>query len=98
MTIFTGEEEIMASYATESLVNALTTVPGVAERFAASPEAVFNERGVPQAERAALLEGSPPALAGIGLHPILQIHYFIGTKSPVAERLDGSLLDRLGGK
>ena len=85
----------MASFATESLVNALTTVPGVAERFAADPQGVFDERNVPAAERPALLEGSPPALAQIGLHPILMIHFFLGTKSPIAARLDGSLLNRL---
>lgn len=87
----------MASYATEALVQALTTVEGVAERWATDPKALFEERAIPESERAALLEGTPPALAAIGLHPILQIHYFIGTRSPVAAGLDGRLLDRLGG-
>ena len=88
----------MASYATEMLVQSLTTTPGAAERFASDRESVFDACGIAEPERAALREGTPPALAGIGLHPILQIHFFIGTKSPVAARLDGSLLNRLGGQ
>jgi 2'-aminobiphenyl-2,3-diol 1,2-dioxygenase small subunit len=54
---------------------------GLRQRFSAAPAQVYADYGLTAAERAALDEGSPPALAGIGMHPLVQITYLV-IKSP----------------
>lgn len=85
----------MASFATERLVTHLTRDENVAQRWQSDPDRLMDEYAVPQSEREALQSGDPAQLAGIELHPILQIHYVIGTQHPMAGGLNGSLMDRL---
>lgn len=55
--------------------------PDLRQRFTVAPQQVYADYGLTPAERAALDEGSPPALAGIGMHPLVQITYLV-IKSP----------------
>lgn len=85
----------MASYKTERLAQQFFKDPEIARRFKADQEAVFDEYGVPEHEREALREGTPQALARIQLHPILCIHFLMGTDPNVQRMLSGELLNRL---
>jgi hypothetical protein len=84
-----------ASYKTHKLIQDLGGTPGLLDRFMHDRERVFEEYAIPENERAALREASPPALSAIGLHPILHIHYFLTIKHPIANLMNGRLLDRL---
>lgn len=89
-----------ASYKTHKLIQDLGNTPGLVDRFLGDRDRVFEEYAIPENERAALREASPPALGAIGLHPILHIHYFLAIKHPMAMGLmmmNGVLLDRLKG-
>ena len=85
----------MASYKTEKLVQDLSTLPGLAERYKCDRLRILDEYGVPESDRPALLNGTPPALAGIGLHPVLQIHFLLATDVNASRLFDGVLLNRL---
>jgi hypothetical protein len=85
----------MASYRTERLAQQLYVNSELARRFKADREALFDEFGVPEHEREGLREGTPQALARIRLHPILCIHFLMGTNPGVQRMLSGELLDRL---
>lgn len=67
----------MASYAVHRLIQNMSKKEGLIARLAESPADVFDEYGIIGDERVALLEASPPALASIGVHPILQMHYLM---------------------
>ena len=88
----------MASLRTENFIRDLNVRPEIGARYHSERETLFEEFQIPEDEREAMREATPPALNRIGLHPVLQIHYFIGTKHPAARHLDGGLLSRLGGK
>ena len=85
----------MASYKTERLVQQLYVNSELARRFKTDREALFDEFGVPEHEREGLREGTPQALARIQLHPILCIHFLMGTNPDASRRFNGELLDRL---
>jgi hypothetical protein len=85
----------MASYRTERLAQQLYVNSELARRFKTDREALFDEFGVPEHEREGLREGTPQALARIRLHPILCIHFLMGTDPGVQRMLSGELLDRL---
>jgi hypothetical protein len=87
----------MASYNTERLAQEMMRVPGLPERYKSDRKKVMDEYGIPEAERAALENGTPPALSSIQLHPILQIHFLMGTDPHAGQLFDGSLLNRLKG-
>jgi 2'-aminobiphenyl-2,3-diol 1,2-dioxygenase, small subunit len=59
------------------LIQALGRDAAVQARFGADPAAVFAEFGLSDAQVAALKDGSVPALAAIGVHPILRMHWFM---------------------
>ena len=65
----------MASYGTSKLLQSLIRSPELAQRLRENREAVYDEYGIPEAERKALRYGAPPDMGGIGVHPILQVHY-----------------------
>jgi 2'-aminobiphenyl-2,3-diol 1,2-dioxygenase small subunit len=67
------------------LVQDLFRQPGLLDRFRGERAAVYEEYGLNAAERAALDEGTPPALAAAGVHPILQMHYLLATNPDVAK-------------
>ncbi|MGE0874055.1 MAG: hypothetical protein AB7O31_05215 [Burkholderiales bacterium] len=75
----------MARYAVNRLVQELYRRPGLLERFRAERQAVYEEYGLDAAERAALDEGTPPALTAAGVHPILQMHYLLASNPEVAK-------------
>jgi 2'-aminobiphenyl-2,3-diol 1,2-dioxygenase small subunit len=67
----------MARYEVHRLIQDLSHRPGLLEKLSAAPDDVFSEYGLNKDERQALTEATPPALAGIGVHPILQMHYLL---------------------
>jgi hypothetical protein len=87
----------MASYRAERLAQQLYVNPQLAQRFKTDREGLFEEYGIPEFERAGLREGTPEALARIQLHPILCIHFLMGTNPDAPRRFSGELLDRLNG-
>jgi Aromatic-ring-opening dioxygenase LigAB, LigA subunit len=69
------------------LIQALGSDAGVQQRFGADPGAVFAEFGLSDAETAALKEGSIAALARIGVHPILRMHWLMMSFPEVAAHM-----------
>lgn len=74
----------MARYQVHKMIQDLSHLPGLMERFQADRQAVLTEYGLTDAEKAALTEASPPALAAIGVHPILQMHYLLFSNPDMA--------------
>ncbi len=72
-------------YAVNRLVQDLFRQPGLLERFRGERAQVYDEYGLDAAARAALDEGTPPALAAAGVHPILQMHYLLASNPDVAK-------------
>jgi 2'-aminobiphenyl-2,3-diol 1,2-dioxygenase small subunit len=88
----------MASYATHKLLQSFCRSPDLARRLADEPGALFAEFGIEEAEGAALMAGTPEALAGIGVHPILQVHFMIMASPDFRKGMDITpFLARLGG-
>jgi 2'-aminobiphenyl-2,3-diol 1,2-dioxygenase small subunit len=75
----------MGRYAVNRLVQELFRKPDLVERFRERRTEVYDAYGLDTAERAALDEGTPPALASIGVHPILQMHYLLACNPEVAK-------------
>lgn len=75
----------MARYAVNRLVQELFRQPGLLERFRERRADVYDEYGLEAAERAALDEGSPAALAAAGVHPILQMHFLLAANPEIAK-------------
>lgn len=75
----------MARYAVNKLVQELFREPGLLERFRDHRAKVYDAYGLDAAERAALDEGTPPALASAGVHPILQMHYLLACNPDIAK-------------
>lgn len=59
------------------LIQALSSDPAVQQRFGADAGAVFAEFGLSDDEVVALRDGSIPALASIGVNPILRMHWLM---------------------
>ncbi len=85
----------MASYKTERLAQEFFKNPAVVERFKTDRDGLFDEYSVPEHEREALREGTPQALARIQLHPILCIHFLMGTDPGVQRMLSGEIVNWL---
>jgi len=52
--------------------------------------------GLDERERRALRDGSPGAMGGVGVHPILQIQYLLATDPAMRSRLSvTAYLDRI---
>lgn len=58
--------------------------PAARARFVADPEPMFEQFGVPQADRPVLREGTRAALDRLGVHPSMQFKFLMATgRSPV---------------
>jgi 2'-aminobiphenyl-2,3-diol 1,2-dioxygenase, small subunit len=77
----------MARYQVHKMIQDLSHRPGLMERFQADRQGVLAEYGLTEAEKAALTEASPPALASIGVHPVLQMHYLLFSNPDMASHL-----------
>jgi 2'-aminobiphenyl-2,3-diol 1,2-dioxygenase small subunit len=75
----------MARYAVNRLVQELFRQPGLLERFQKNRSEVYDAYGLNEMERKGLDEGSPPALAEAGVHPILQMHFLLACNPDVAK-------------
>ncbi len=77
----------VARYEVHRLIQNLTKVPGLLDRLSSEPEIVFNEYGLTDQEKQVLIEASPPALASIQIHPILQMLYLIARNPGMAAQV-----------
>jgi 2'-aminobiphenyl-2,3-diol 1,2-dioxygenase, small subunit len=77
----------VARYVVHRLIQNLFKEPGLLERLANEPDAVYDAYGLDAAERLAVTEASPPALAAIGVHPILQMHLMLARNPQMAEMI-----------
>lgn len=68
----------------QRMIQALGRDPAVQQRFGADAAAVFAEFGLTPDEVSALKDGSIPALASIGVHPILRMHWLMISQPGVA--------------
>ena len=85
-----------ASYATHRLIQSLARSPELVQRYRASADAVFDEFSVPPVERDAFRSTTPGALGQIGVHPILQMQFFLATDPAMRSRLGvTAYLDRI---
>ena len=75
----------MGRYAVNRLVQELFRQPGLLERFRANRAEVYDAYGLNEEERRGLDEGTPPALAAAGVHPILQMHYLLACNPDMAK-------------
>jgi 2'-aminobiphenyl-2,3-diol 1,2-dioxygenase, small subunit len=75
----------MARYDVHRLIQNLFKEPGLLERLVTAPDAVYDAYGLDDAERKAVSDASPPALAAIGVHPILQMHLMLARNPQMAE-------------
>jgi hypothetical protein len=74
-------------HAVHRLIQALGCDAAVQQRFGADRSAVFAEFGVTSEEAAALQEGSIAALARIGVHPILRMHWLMMSQPDLASHM-----------
>jgi 2'-aminobiphenyl-2,3-diol 1,2-dioxygenase, small subunit len=74
----------MSGYAVNRLVQELFRQPGLLQRFQDRRAEVYAEYGLDATQRAGLDDGTPPALAAAGVHPILQMHYMLANNPDVA--------------
>lgn len=74
-------------HAVHRLIQSLGRDLAVQQRFGADPGAVFAEFGLNDAEVAALKDGSVPALAKIGVHPILRMHWLMMSNPEAAAHM-----------
>ncbi|MBT9462104.1 MAG: subunit of meta cleavage enzyme [Rugosibacter sp.] len=77
----------MARYEVHQLIQNLAKVPGLLDRLTSESQVVFDEYGLTEQERQALSEASPPALASIQVHPILQMLYLIARNPNMAAQV-----------
>jgi 2'-aminobiphenyl-2,3-diol 1,2-dioxygenase small subunit len=71
-------------YAVNRLVQELFANPDNLAQFKADRNALYDKYGLSAAQRAALEDGSPEALAGADMHPILQMHWAMASNPIVA--------------
>jgi hypothetical protein len=83
----------MASYATHKMLQSLCRSPELAQRMAAEPAKVCAEFGVAPDEAKAIASFDPAQLAGIGVHPILQIHLMMAVSPDFRAGMDTSFLN-----
>lgn len=74
----------MSRYAVNRLVQDLFRQPGLLERFRERRAEVYDAYELDSTTRVALDDGSPSALTGAGVHPILQMHYLLACNPDVA--------------
>jgi hypothetical protein len=76
-----------ARYAVHRLIQSLFKEPGLLDRLANAPDAVYDTYGLDAAERAALSNADPAALAALGVHPILQMHLMLARNPQIADMI-----------
>jgi hypothetical protein len=69
------------------LIARLFQEPELLARLRADRERVFEEAGLSVQERAALRDGSFRALQGIGVHPVLRMHYQMAVNPDLANHV-----------
>jgi 2'-aminobiphenyl-2,3-diol 1,2-dioxygenase small subunit len=84
----------MSSYRVNRLIQQMCRRPETIARLGSDLERVFDEFGLDENERRALRDGSPPAMGGIGVHPILQMHWTMARRPEVTETM--SVLEYAG--
>jgi 2'-aminobiphenyl-2,3-diol 1,2-dioxygenase small subunit len=67
----------MVEHRVNNLIQHMCRRPETIARLNAEPEQVFEEFGLSEAEKQALRSVDPGQMAGIGAHPILQMHYMM---------------------
>jgi hypothetical protein len=70
------------------MIQDLCRVPAGIARLQSEPEAVFDEYGLSEEERAALRSGDPSRMVvGANAHPILAMHYLFVVNPKVLEQM-----------
>lgn len=69
------------------LVERLVHEPELRERYAREPSAVLAKAGIDASHEPALASGDMGALAQIGMHPILRMHYQMILKPQMAAHM-----------
>jgi 2'-aminobiphenyl-2,3-diol 1,2-dioxygenase, small subunit len=77
----------MPSYQVNLLIQTMCRNPETIARLNADPEAVFEQFGLSEAERAALRDGSVEAMGSAGAHPILQMHWLMARQPQIMEQM-----------
>jgi hypothetical protein len=77
----------MASYHVNLLIQTMCSNPDAIARLNADPEAVFEQFGLSEAERAALRDCSMEAMRSAGAHPILQMHWLMARQPQIMEQM-----------
>jgi hypothetical protein len=86
----------MASYAVHKLLQSLCRSPDLVARLNVEPGKLCGEFQLSKAETEAVLSRDPAALARVGVHPILQIHFMMATSAEFRQQMDtSSLLPKL---
>ena len=69
------------------LIHALGRDPVLQQRFGGDREGLYRDFGISAAEAAALEDGSIAALEGIGVNPILRMHWLMMTDPAAASHM-----------
>ena len=77
----------MSQFGAQKFVEQVGRNPPLIEQLRVSPDEIAALYGLDQAQVAALLDGSPPALNGIGVHPVLQMHFLLATRPEMASHV-----------
>jgi 2'-aminobiphenyl-2,3-diol 1,2-dioxygenase, small subunit len=74
-------------HAVHRLIQALGHDAAVQQRFGSDRAGLFAEFGITPEDAAALQEGSIAALASIGVHPILRMHWLMMSQPGLVEQM-----------
>jgi hypothetical protein len=78
-------------------VDSLNRDPALLARFEQDPKAVLDASLLSPEEQAALLDGSPPVLAGLGMHPLVLMRYSLARNPAIKEHISlREYLDEMG--
>ena len=81
------------------MIQGFFRIEGFLERLRRDPKTVYREFGVSAEEEIALAEGTPEAMARIGVHPILQVHWMMAMNPQMGELINmQTFTQRLGEK
>lgn len=74
----------------------LYRIPGLKAEFQSDPASVLSRYPLTEAQRDGLIEGSFPALAAAGMHPLLQMIYSVARHPEVNAQISAqSYIDEL---
>jgi 2'-aminobiphenyl-2,3-diol 1,2-dioxygenase small subunit len=77
----------MVEHRVNNLIQTMCRRPETMARLNAEPEKVFEEFGLSETEKQALRSIDPGQMAGIGAHPILQMHYMMARNPGMAQQM-----------